>query len=173
MRDPIQFGGLVIRPDVRYDRLPVGHTAQLRALYVYSAGGWNVEVPVQGEVTWTTDKPSVAEFDDPAHPGRIHALAAGTVYAKVAATSPSGAPLQALMSLTVVTPTAPFTLAAVTVPLGGAAPLRVSVPVGTSTAYATAFATFESSDPSILEVRGRRRSRGSSARSSCARGSAT
>ncbi len=156
VRDPISFGGLVIRPEVSYsgDRLPLGHTAQLRALYVYSVGGWNVDVPVQGEVTWTTDKPSVAAFDDPAHPGRLHALAAGIVYAKVAATSPSGAPMQASMSLTVVTPTAPFTLAPVIVPLGGAAPLRVSVPVGTSTVPATAFATFESSDPAILEVRG-------------------
>ena len=150
VRDPVQFGGLVIRPNAPLagDRLPIGHTGKLRAAYVYSVGGWNVEVPVQGEVTWTSDTPSVAAFDDPAQPGRIHALAAGTVYARAAATSPSGAPMQASMPLTIVTPTAPFALAPATIPLGGAAQLRVAVPVGTSTAYATAFATFESSDPS-------------------------
>ncbi|WP_243338515.1 Ig-like domain-containing protein [Anaeromyxobacter soli] len=155
VREPSQFGGLVVRPAVAYgDKLPVGHTGQLRAMYVYSAGGWNVEVPVQGEVTWTSESPAVAAFDDPANPGRVHALAAGSVYVRAATTSPSGVPMQASTQLSVVTPTAPLELAPVTVPLGGSAALRLAVPLATTTASATTFATFESSDPSVLEVRG-------------------
>ncbi|ABS27525.1 Ig-like domain-containing protein [Anaeromyxobacter sp. Fw109-5] len=155
VREP-GFGGLAIRPALQYgsERLPVGHTGQFRAVYVYSVGGQDVEVPVDREVAWSTSAASIAAFDDPAHPGRVHALAAGNVYLRAETTSPAGAPMQASMSLGVVAPTGPPTLAPVTVPLGGSAPLRLSVPLATSTATASAFATFESSDPSVLEVRG-------------------
>ncbi|WP_242344597.1 Ig-like domain-containing protein [Anaeromyxobacter terrae] len=155
VREP-GFGGLGIRPVLQYtsERLPVGHTAQYRAVYVYSVGGQDVDVPVDREVTWTTSAASIAAFDDPARPGRVRALAPGTVSIRVSTTSPAGAPMQASVSLTTVTPTAELALSPVTVPLGGKAALTLSVPTATATYSATAFAAFESSDPSILEVRG-------------------
>ncbi len=143
--------GLAIRPEIASAALPVGHSVQLSAVDTWQSTSPPRERPALEEVTWASQKPSVADFLDPARPGLLTGVAPGFTDILVTATTAVGTRLTGWAPVSVDVLQG-LTIGPIAVAVGGSTALAATGTFAGRTGDVLPFVTWEIADATVLGV---------------------